>query len=80
MGNLPSKFYIVQLQNNDLVGIFSNKKRLFESLAGSDIYRLSGVHSYQAFSELLKWNKRCMFSTGSLPIVVVTVTPNIFRS
>jgi len=80
MGNLPSKFYLVQWRNGDVVGVFSNKKIMFERLCAVPHLKPYSVYSYQSFSELIKWNSRCMFSTSTEPIVVSSVAPNAVRS
>lgn len=80
MANLPSKLYLVQYHNGDVIGVFSNKKRLYDTIQAIDHLKMSSIYSYIAFSQMIKWNKRTTFATTQQPFQVTVIIPNEARS
>ena len=77
MSNLPSKFYQVEFENGDLIGVFTNKKLMWDVLSRSEAYRPYSIHSYWSFSQILKLNKRCKISTVTQSITIFQLVPNV---
>jgi len=76
MSNLPSKLYYVQLETGYYRAIFSNKKKMLETLLRSDQFRMQHINSYQSFSELIKWNSKFKTGTDKGYLIIQTFEPN----
>jgi len=76
MSNTPSRFYVVQSPVGRVIGVFTNKLKLYDHLWSNSNYPRSEYTRYESFSQVLKWNGSCLWQTTEGLIRITEVRAN----
>lgn len=76
MSSLPSKLYVVSDSSNAVIRVFSSKTRMFRALLTWGEWRPFGVHTYEYFSEVVRFNPCSTWGCPAGNLTIRTVVPN----
>ena len=76
MSNTPIKMYVVQSPVNRVIGVFTNKLRLYTHLWSNSDYPRDEYTRYVSFSEVLRLNGSYLWSTTEGIIRITEVRVN----